>query len=246
MTAIQLYSVRSLLEADFEGTLRRLAAIGYQAVEFAWQYGGLQPGTLRERLDGLGLRALGVYAPGQQALTPESDAYRYAAALGCRYITTGLADSVSAEEWPKAIEQVRLAAQMAADRGLQLLYHNHRQELAELDGRCALDILYAETDPSLVQAELDVAWIVQAGADPVSHIERWAGRLPLLHLKDTHPGGPVTELGRGCVDLPAVVAAARRSGVSCFVYEQDESTLDPVEAASLSFACMEPLLQARS
>jgi sugar phosphate isomerase/epimerase len=233
LVGIQLYSVRQDCQKDFEGTLTALAEMGYEGVEFAGEFGGMSPDDLSAFLGELGLRACGLHAPKNQVDDAGSDAYAYAKGVGSEYITTSLAGDVE-KDWPAAIELVQRAGRAAAKCGIQFSYHNHAQEFLKIDGEYALDMLYAQTDPQEVAAELDTHWIARGGLDPVAYIRKYAGRVPQLHLKDIGPNGEFTEIGNGVLDLPAVLAAAQDAGSKWIIYEQDRCDGPPIESARTS------------
>ncbi len=230
---IQLYTVREDCEKDFVGTLEALAEMGYDGVEFAWNYGGMSPSELAAFLKEVGLRACGLHAPKDQAADADSEAYTYAGGIGCPYVSTSLAGEV-AKDWPAAIELVQRAGRAAAQQGLQFTYHNHAQEFQQFDGQYALDMLYAQTDPEQVKAELDTYWIARGGLDPVAYVRKYAGRVPQLHLKDIGPNEEFMEIGAGVLDLDAVLAAARDAGSQWIIYEQDRCARPALESARIS------------
>ncbi len=126
---IQLYSVSEDLKRDFKGTMRAIAEQGYKGVEFAWNYGNMSTEELKKNLDDLGLECIGVYAPQGHLDDVDSESYVYAKGLKVKYLTTGIANMVDEKEWPKAIDRIKKTADLAAQNGLTLLYHNHWQEL---------------------------------------------------------------------------------------------------------------------
>ncbi|NLW50835.1 MAG: sugar phosphate isomerase/epimerase [Candidatus Brocadiaceae bacterium] len=230
---IQLYSVRGDCEKDFAGTLKALADMGYDGVEFAWNYGSMPPDELADLLRSLGLRACGLHAPKDQIAAPDSQAYAYAAGVGCPYISVSLAGDVE-KDWPAAIALVQEAGRVAAGKGILFSYHNHAQEFHTFDGKYALDALYEQTDPTQVMAELDTHWIARGGADPVAYIRKYAGRVPQLHLKDIGPNDEFIEIGRGVLDLEAVLNAADDAGSKWIIYEQDRCERPALESARIS------------
>jgi len=238
---IQLYTVREDCQKDFVGTLKALAEMGYDGVEFAWNYGDMAPPELAAFLKDVGLRACGLHAPKDQAADAESEAYAYARGVGCPYVSTSLAGEVE-EGWPAAIELVQRAGRAAAQQGLQFSYHNHAQEFRQFDGQYALDMLYAQTDPEQVKAELDTHWIARGGLDPVAYIRKYAGRVPQLHLKDIGPNDEFVEIGAGVLDLEAVLDAARDAGSQWIIYEQDRCAGAPLESARISITNLRKVL----
>jgi sugar phosphate isomerase/epimerase len=238
---IQLYSVREDCQKDFEGTLKALAEMGYDGVEFAGNYGGMSPADLAVFLEGLGLRACGIHAPANHVDDAQSESYDYANGIGCPYISTSLAGAVQ-KDWPGAIELVQRAGRAAAERGVQFTYHNHAQEFAKIDGEYALDMLYAQTDPEQVMAQLDTHWIARGGPDPAEYIRKYSGRVPQLHLKDIGPNDEFIEIGNGVLDLPGVLAAARDAGCKWIIYEQDQCEGPAIESARTSITNLRKVL----
>lgn len=236
---IQLYSVREDLKKDFAGTIREVAKIGFDGVEFFGQFGGLEPAAVRALLDGLKLKCLTNYTSTAQAADPASDAYRYAAVLGQRFLTSGDADKVNEQAWPGVVALVPKAAQTAKAKGLTYLYHNHHQEFAPVGGKPAFDPLLAMPE---LHFEFDTAWLAKGGVDPVAFLRRFAGRIPLLHVKDITKDWQLTEIGRGSLDFAAIVQAARASGVQWLVYEQDVSQIGSLQSAKDSFAALKKLI----
>lgn len=228
---IQLYTVREECVKDFRGALSALANMGYQGVEFAWNYGGITPEQLAGLLKELGLRCCGLHAPLADLLVEGSDSYRYALAIESHFITTSCAGDV-AKDWRGTIEKLKLAGRTAKSVGVTFTYHNHAQEFQRIEEQYALDMLYTAADPQLVKAELDTYWIKKGGADPASYIRKYSGRTPQVHLKDMdRSDGSFTEPGEGLIDLPAVFEAARDGGAEWIIYEQDICKRPPLESA---------------
>lgn len=235
---LQLYTVRRELEADFEGTLRRVAALGFREVEFAG-YFGRAPREVRETLNRLGLSAPSAHVPLSDLRGDLGRTIEAARALGHRYLVCAWLP----EEERRTLEDYRRLAQLfnrAGRRlrraGLQFAYHNHDFEFTPLGGRVPYDLLLAETDARAVRLELDLYWIARAGRDPLPYFSQHPGRFPLLHLKDMDatPRRFFTELGRGVIDFPRILPAARRAGARHFFVEQDETPGPPLTSAAAS------------
>lgn len=229
---IQLYTVREACKTDFAGTLRALAAMGYQGVEFAGNYGGLKPRELAVFLNSLGLQAAGIHTGLANVLNPASEAYAYARALNAPFITTSLCNKVKTE-WAATIDQMVQAAGVAFAQGFTFTYHNHADELAELDGAIALDRVLAR--PSLIQFELDTYWIRKGGQDPAATIRRYAGRSPQIHLKDMdRTDNSFAEVGHGSLDIPGILKAVEANGARWLIVEQDTCKRPVLESARMS------------
>ncbi len=231
---IQLYTVRDALQTDFKGTLNALAAMGYEGVEFAGQYGDMTPADLAAFLKDLGLTTAGLHTSLQAVADADSDTYRYAAALGTPYVTTSLAGEV-ATNWKAIIPRCLEAAAVAASKNCVFTYHNHAQEMTRLDGIIAEDMLFNAEGEHRPQFELDTYWIRKGGEDPIDFIQRYKGRVPQVHLKDMDPvDQSFTEVGRGVMDLPAIFKAAREAGAQWMIVEQDTCKRPSLESAKIS------------
>jgi sugar phosphate isomerase/epimerase len=234
-TGIQLYTVREALGEDFKGTMAKLAKLGCDGVEFAGNNSGMNPEELKSFLDDLGLQACGWHTSLEDIGNADSDVYQYAKALGFKYVTTSLCGKVESE-WLETIEQVKVAAKVAKDQGLQFTYHNHAQEFQKIDGEYALDLLYAATDPEEVKAELDTYWVKKGGEDPASYLRKYADRLPQIHMKDMDgDSGTFVALGTGSIDFDSVKEVAIAANSEWLIYEQDScGDRDVMECAAQS------------
>jgi len=238
---IQLYTVRDALKEDYRGVLRQLAQMGYQGFEFAWNYGGMNPAELAAFLKEIGVKTCGLHLRKDDIVNPESEAWVYAKALACPFVTTSLQKEVQTD-LDAAIAVCNLAGQNAAAKGVTFTYHNHAGEFVKVNGQYALDLLYQRTDPAKVKGELDTFWIKKGGEDPVPYLLKYAGRVPQVHLKDMNPATQdFTEIGEGLMDLPAIYQAAARMGVQWIIYEQDKCAGPALESARKSITNLRKL-----
>jgi len=242
---IQLYTVREELKKNVEGTLARLAQIGFKEVEFA----GYPEGTaqsLRKMLDRLGLTAPSSHL-GFSALRGDWDRHLdQAATLGQRYVVVpSVPDSQrrTLDDWKRVAALFNKGGETSKARGLQFAYHNHEGEFDPIGGKVPYDLLLAETDPQLVALELDLYWITKAGHDPLAYFAKWPGRFPMVHVKDMDatPRQVFTPLGRGTIDFARIFKQARQAGIKHYFYEQDEAEGSPLDAASVSYAYLKSL-----
>ena len=206
---IQLYTVRDRMMSDFEGTLAKIAEIGYREVEFV-AYGGKSPQEVRAILDRLGLRAPSTHAtlrPGpdleQQLAGFQAMGHKYARAAGAPRPAAPppatLPPAVPPNGPPRGFTlpvptldsvQREIADWMEVGRaakpyGIEVIVHNHTMEFTLLpDGRTPHDVMLAELDPSLVALELDIGWATVAGKDALALFAAHPGRYPLWHVKD--------------------------------------------------------------
>jgi sugar phosphate isomerase/epimerase len=233
---LQLYTVRHEMERDMEGTLARVAQAGYTEVEFAG-YFDHAPKDVRAMLDRHGLVSPSFHT-GPIEGDPWHAALDAAHVLGQRYVIvawippeqrTGLdAYKRFAEHFNKAAEEARAA-------GLQFGYHNHDFEFAPVGGRLPYDVLLAETDPKLVQFEMDLYWITKGGQDPLTYFARYPGRFPLVHVKDSMgpPEHKMADVGAGTIDWKRIFAQHEQAGIRHYFVEHDQPQ-DPFRSIQAS------------
>lgn len=234
----QLYTVRSAMARDFEGTLARVREIGYADVEFAG-YFGRSPRQVRDVLNRVGLAAPAAHV---ELAAVEDDWPRTldaAAVLGHEYLVLAWFDPErrrTGDDWRRLASALRRAGAEARAAGLRLAYHNHDYEFAPVDGLIPLQLLLDGTDPADLAFELDVYWATKAGEDPLDWIARGAGRVELLHLKDSAgpPDHVMMDVGAGAVDWSRTIAAARASGARHLFVEHDEPD-DPLRSLRASY-----------
>lgn len=238
---LQLYTLREETEQDFRGTLRKVAELGYEGVEFAG-YGDLSAEEMKALLDELGLKAISSHVSLQAMRSDLQKEIHYLKTIGAKYmICPYLApeDRPQGDAWRELFSFLQETGTQAAKQGLIFGYHNHDFEFQDQVGdQAAFDALFSATTPDAVQVELDVCWVQFAGQDPLAYIQKYAGRLPLLHLKDFNKGEDgemiTLELGKGSVNLPAVIEAASDAGVEWLIVEQDFCQNPPLESISNS------------
>lgn len=229
--ALQLYTLRDQLQADLEGTVRRLAEIGYDTAEIVAATRADVVPVLREH----GIRPVSAHVSLDLLATPEATVAELAE-IGCEYavlasLPAGHRQSVAAVR--EAAATLGAAAPVAAAQGLRIGYHNHAFEFDPLEGTTIFEVLVQETDPA-VFFELDVYWLARAGVDPAARIRALAGRVPLLHVKDVaddeaHSFAPV---GTGVLDWAGILGAAREAGTEWYIVEQDQSDDPLVDVAT--------------
>ena len=235
---LQLYTVRDLLSTDFEGTLRRVARLGYQEVEFA---GVLGPDLKQTRnlLRQLGLSAPSLHIDYNRLRNDTAASFETATALGARFVVCPWLDRSerqAPDDWKRVCENLNSIGERAARSGLTLAYHNHDFEFVKLpDGVRPLDLLLAHTNDRLVTFELDVYWAKKGDVDPVAYLKTHKSRFRLVHLKDMARDGSTAEIGSGTIDFGEIMLAAMASGVRHFFVEQDDSS-DPMQSIETSIS----------
>lgn len=236
--AVQMFTLREESEKDFAGTLRKVADLGFDGVEFAG-YGGLSAKEVRTLLDELGLQAASSHIPLDQLRNNLNHVIEDQKTMGSKYVVCPflMPDERSDEDYQTLITLLKQAGETCRREGITLCYHNHDFELERLiDGRMALEAIFDDTNAEHVQTELDVYWLAKAGENPIDWINRYKLRTPLVHLKDmtTDEERFFAELGTGGVDIEAVLAKGEEAGVQWWVVEQDVSRRTPFESLEIS------------
>jgi sugar phosphate isomerase/epimerase len=235
---IQLYTLRTPAAANLDGTLAQLAAIGYNEVELAGLYNH-SAADVRGLLDQYGLAAPSAHIDIAQIEGSAADAtFRDAKTLGLEWITVpslprGKRDTV--DDWKRVAQEFNFVAKETRAAGFRFAYHNHNTEFRKVGTTLPLEILLAETDPSLVSFEMDVYWVVNGGGDPLDLLARHPGRFKMLHLKDSMgaPEHKMADVGSGTIDFKTLLAQAK--GIEHYFVERDDPT-DALASAKASYA----------
>jgi sugar phosphate isomerase/epimerase len=244
------------MEKDLEGTLKRVAEIGYKVVELgSFDFYGKKPAELRRILTDHGLTVLSMHFTESQLKSDLEKHIAEAKECGITYI--GLAsldeqDRKSLDAVKRDAEWFNQIGKSVREAGCRFDYHGHNFDYAPVEGAVVYDELIRRTDPKLVNFELDCFWCVRAGKDPVDYFHRFPGRFPQLHIKDLKPGyppttgedfrpGAFTEVGQGVIDWKKIFKAAREGGMKHFYVEQDECDRDSLESAKISYTYLHNL-----
>jgi sugar phosphate isomerase/epimerase len=242
---VQLYTVRDAMKTDFEGTIAKVAAVGYKEVEFAG-YFGHSAKDVRAILDKNGLASPSVHVDYATVEMMWPQALETAHTVGQSYIICPWVDEKQRAEpsgWKRAADLFNRAGEASKKAGIQFGYHNHSFEFdpaESLGGKLPYDFLLAETDPKLVAMEMDLCWISVAGKDPLAYFEKYPGRFPLVHVKDwvkdassssgyqgamgqsVKYGGRMADVGQGSVDWKRIFAHSGKAGIKHYFVENDD------------------------
>jgi len=248
---LQLYTLRAAMRQDVEGTLKRIAAMGYEEVE---TYGfdpegigfyGLAAKAFAQRLRDHNLTTpSGHYDLNRFAGSSADDLERYvdrciegAHAIGQAYITWPLVDEGfrTIEKFKVVAARLNLAGGQIKKAGLQLAYHNHDFEFVEQNGQIGYDIILKETDSALVKMQMDLYSIARGSKrSPNERFKQQPGRFVMWHVKDVHrTSRDYTEVGNGTIDFTRIWPAASLAGLKHFFVEQGGNfTHDPFRSVA--------------
>jgi sugar phosphate isomerase/epimerase len=270
---VQVYTVRNLLKDQGPATFKAIAALGYKEVEIL--HAGMAEQAAQAKAAGLAPVSLHIESPnvtgdwtpwmpalkGAGITTPPPTDFgklaNDAKALGVRYLVVAYLMPNERSQpgfLDRFADAMNKAGETARQAGLQLCYHNHGFEFEKgSDGKTVLDTLMARFDPARVKLEMDVFWVALAGADPVALLQKYTGRVALVHLKDKAAGVPAEtneakvapttfkEVGSGSLDFRAVLKAGDAAGVEHYFVEQDQTPGDPVASLKKSYDYLQQL-----
>ena len=247
--ALQLYSVRNEMEKDFAATVQKVAAMGYQGVEFAGLFGKTAE-EVKKICSEAGIAAVSAHVPLDELLADPAGTIATYKEIGCHFIAVpylpedrrpGFAD------FEKTLEEMAMIGAECNKQGMQLLYHNHDFEFVKLGEKYGLDVMYETVSADLLATELDTCWVNVGGEDPAEYVLKYSGRAPVVHLKDFVMQGKekpqklyaligidddeeqaseeafsFKPVGSGVQDMPAILDAAVKAGAQWVVVEQDQ------------------------
>src|SRR5256885_11378142 len=188
---LELYSVRDALKRDPEGTVRAVAQMGYQGVEFYgpyFEWTEAQTKQTRKLLDELGIRCFSTHNDEANLNAKNIERARdLNLILGSKYVVQAWSDpKPSLDGWNAVADHLNAAAEKLEPAGLKVGYHNHQSEWAAIGGQRPIEVLAKNTKPS-VMLQLDVGTCLEAGADPVAWVRANPGRIRSIHCKDWSP-----------------------------------------------------------
>ena len=222
---LQLYTVRSLLGTDFDGTIKTLGQIGYKEVETAGYY-NRSPADFRKALDAAGLTAPSCHLQGNTADALGVNLQKTlddCATIGHKWMVLASPPRgmSGADGYKQMADMLSKAADGAKSAGVRVAYHNHDADFRALGDSNGLEILLSSS--TNVFSELDVYWIVKAGGDPFAFIAKHPGRVKMLHLKDASaaPEVAMRSVGAGTIDWPKLIPAAEKAGIEHAFVEHD-------------------------
>lgn len=236
----ELYTVRNIIGKDPAKVLKAIQEIGYTEVEAtAGNLDQIWPALKQTNLQAISLH-LGSDHSNAALSSAKQRGFQYVVVPYLPLPKNGQ------EGVKKYADMLNSLGEQAKSNGLTLCYHNHAHDLTPMGNSTLLDILLSETKDNLVFLEMDIFWVSVAGHDPVQMLQKYSGRVPLVHLKDKAKNVPVQyseqvphdafkSVGSGSIDIPAVLTAAAAAGVRHYFVEQDQTPGDPIDALRQSY-----------
>lgn len=261
---LQLYSIRDDMQKDMDAALRQVSEMGYEYVEFAGYYDHSAE-EVRAMLDKYGLKCVSVHQSPSLFLEEGQTAVDFLKTIGASYCAIPWYEASKLKgtpDWEQTVADFTKVGTLLKENGIQMLYHNHDFEFQKYEGKFLLDWIYETIPADILQPQVDTCWVHYAGNDPAAYLEKYAGRIKVVHLKDfvckNLGSGPVYALigedgkeqkkasqeengfefrpvGHGIQNFPAILEACEKAGAEYVIVEQDMSNDRPaLEAARMS------------
>ncbi|HVX26349.1 MAG TPA: sugar phosphate isomerase/epimerase [Parafilimonas sp.] len=224
---IQLWSVKNALSKDPKGVLKQLADDGYTQIEsFEGSKGmfwGMSAAEFKKYMDDLGMKIISSHCDIEKDFDKKA---ADAASIGMKYLICPYkGPQKTADDFKKIADEFNAKGEICKKSGIRFGYHNHDYSFVAVDGQVPEDIMLANTNPELVDFEMDIYWVVTAGADPVAYTKKYKNRFRLGHVKDriknTTEKDASCTLGEGSIDYPSILKIMKANGMEYFIVEQE-------------------------
>ena len=240
--AAQLYTIRDFTKTaeDFKTSMQKISEIGYTAVQISG-IGPIPHAEVKAIVDAFGLQVCITHVGFDYLQNDIEAAIAQHQLWDCPNVAVGSMPGKyrgSEAGFRQFAQDATEVGKKLADAGLTFSYHNHSFEFARFGPRTGLDILYAESDPRYLQAEIDTYWIQHGGGDVIAWIKRMRNRMPVIHFKDmvmVEGQQTMAEIGEGNLNWPGIIEACEYAGVEWYAVEQDRCMRDPFESLKISY-----------
>ncbi len=267
---LQLFTFFNVIDSDVKGTLQKIADTGYKNIESAFSkkggYYGMKAKEFASMLNGMGMswkshHVLGApfkLPPGAKlpagpdgkpiSLPPMlnlRDNYQRlideAAEGGVEYLVCANIPITTMDDMKSSIAVLNKSGELAKKAGLQFAYHNHDAEFRAVEGKIPYDLFLSETNPDVVKMELDLAWAIKGGTDPVALFKKQPGRFPMWHVKDLDKErNVILPLGEGTIDFKPIFNAASIAGMK-YIFIEHDMPADPFKSIETSIQNLKQL-----
>lgn len=249
---LQIYTLRDTIFKDPKGVLKQVADFGYKKLEtFAYKDGsifGMPFADFGKYMKDLGIKVTsGHYGLDQAKSDSWEKAVTDAKSIGQDYLVVPYlveGDRKTIDDYKKVCEALNKAGEVAKKNGMKFGYHNHAFEFEALEGQIPYDVMLKELDPKVVDMELDIFWVVNAGHDPVQLFEKHPGRFTQWHVKDMDKSDKMrnANVGSGTIDWKNIFANAKKSGMKHFYVEQESYPGAPIDSVGESIKYLKTIL----
>ncbi len=214
------------MKADWKGTLKKAAEFGFTEIEGGSNFAS-SPKEFLNYCKEVGIKAIASGTSLDPFMKEPQKYFDQFNELNLKYAVVYWpwmgGGPFMLDDCKKSVEMLNELGGKAKLNELQLLWHNHDKEFKEMEEGLPFDYLMKNTDPKLVQCEMDIYWVKKGGADPLKILKKYAGRIPVLHVKDM-AAGPEQDFicpGRGIIDFEPIFAEAKKQGIEHYFVERD-------------------------
>jgi len=227
---IQLWSVKVALRKDPKGVLKQLSADGYKQIESFEDskdsrgiFWGMTNTDFKKYMDDLGMTIISSHCDTSKEFEKKVND---AAAIGMKYLlNASVPVQKTMDDYKKIADQFNKNGEICKKAGMRFAYHNHDHDFNVMDGQPALEIYLQNTNPDLVDFEMDIYWVVTAGLDPEAWLKKHKNRFRLCHVKDRIKNATEKDasciLGEGSIDYPKTLKTAKENGMQYYIVEQE-------------------------
>jgi len=224
---IQLYSLKDDFDKDPKGVLKQVSDFGYQQVEGYEMKRGLwwdmTPTDFKSYLDDINLDMVSSHCDIHNDFERKADE---AAQVGLEYLVCPwIGPQKTLEAWKEVTDKFNKCGQICKNAGIKFAYHNHAYSFKAFSGMIPHDFIMENTNPDLVDHEMDIYWVVTGGADPKEYLKKYSNRFKLCHIKDrmadTEEDMASTNLGTGIIDFASILPVAAANGMKYYIAEQE-------------------------
>ena len=236
---LQLWTVQQDMAANAKDTLKKIASYGYKQIEsFEGSKGifwGMGNKEFKSYMDDLGMKIVSSHCNISQDFEKKA---AEAGEIGMKYLMCPYkGPQKSIENFKKFADEFNKAGEICKKNGLRFGYHNHDYSFKPVDGQIPQDVMMDNTDKDLVDYEMDIYWVIAAGADPKAYFKKYPGRFRACHVKDlakTAGGHESVQLGKGTIDFRSIIRTGRENGLKYYIVEQEAFTgSNPMESAEV-------------
>lgn len=228
---LQLWSVKDQCEKDFIGTLRKIANMGYDGVEFAG-YGNLNSIELKNILKELKLTPCGSHVQLNDLKENLNEVIRFNLDIENKYIICPYASFENEKDLEEVASILNNASGICLKNGLLLGYHNHNHEFKKFNEKFILDLLFEKYNDEII-SELDTYWVEYAGVNAIYYMEKNKNKIKTIHVKDMKISGKEkvsTEIGSGILNIEGIVNKAKENNLEWIIVEQEYFTKNSLES----------------
>lgn len=249
---IQLWTVKDFMEKDAKGTIEKLSKMGYTAIEsYGGDYFKFGPKDFKKLVEDNGMKLLSAHtAPSKNKPTDPTPpdfqkSIDHAQEAGLKYIVMPWINESSIQtedDCKRTADYFNLFGEASKKAGAQFLYHNHDFEFRKVGDKSIYEHFISNSDPKLVNFEMDIYWVVSGGENPVSLFKKYPNRFPLWHVKDmAKMEKKSTEIGNGRIDFKPIFSCAKLAGLECPVVEQEDYSGSSLDSAKICLVNLKKL-----